>query len=74
MSRHQVMMGIYIGIEGAKAAKYRTRYNRSRGDGYREYHYCVGGTVGSYGSACIKNAGRGGGLDSDSFARKKKKS
>lgn len=72
MSRHQVMMGIYIGIEAAKAA------GNTGHDIIGVGEMGIGNTTTASavlsaltGLPASKTAGRGGGLDSDSFARKK---
>lgn len=72
MSRRQVMMGIYIGIEAAKAA------GNTGHDIIGVGEMGIGNTTTASavlsaltGLPASKTAGRGGGLDSDSFARKK---
>ena len=72
MSRHQVVMGIYIGIEAARAA------GNTGHDIIGVGEMGIGNTTSAAAVlsaltdlAADKTAGRGGGLDSDSLAKKK---
>ena len=72
MSRHQVMMGIYIGIEAAKAAGNTGHDIIGVGEmGIGNTSTAAAVLSALTGLSADKTAGRGGGLDGGSFAKKK---